>query len=690
MRNYLIVLTFLLHAITASSQRFQRSAVADTTITKSISPSGVILFKAEKNLLVKDLVTQKKGRLGLTANETLRLQKVETSQWGLDYHRYRQYYGGIEIMDADFIVEARHDTATAANGELFHLAKETSATPTLTKEAAIQSALAHCNARQYYWQNAAKEAKANAKGKSYYPDPDLCFFKTSDSTLELCYRMYVYAVQPTLALQYFVNAANGKIEGTRTMMYNCGTHDKKEPAAGNVYTELNCSISAVTTVRDGVKVLYAIYDDTKPGAPYECIDNCTPSELTVDNNDGYVYRSFRGSNWDLSFQNTSLPWDTRGAGIINWSLRACTEYFHGRFGRPGYGPNNAGSDLDAHYPTTFTRDDGSMYGHNAAYGYDPVGDDDLYFGVGAGKSVSDSYITPDIIAHEYQHGITQYRSNLVYEGESGALNESYSDIFGEAVERYIRGTCNFKLGDELTDTASDGTANNSRYRSLINPQDKDALVTKQPDRLFGTSWVNTADLSNDHGGVHTNSGVQNFMFYLLANGGSGYTNNATSHAANDQNIGFSYQVAGLGFDKAIAIAYGSQNLLPSDATFAQARNAWVRAAALLYGECSFEAIQTGKAWNAVGLKPPPANQEQVCTLVFADGFFYTLGSSAKTLESTTYMYVGKSCAAEVIPAGNLLMLKASGEVTFYEGFLAAEGTNLLANNEINECRFALY
>jgi hypothetical protein len=54
------------------------------------------------------------------------------------------------------------------------------------------------------------------------------------------------------------------------------------------------------------------------------------------------------------------------------------------------------------------------------------------------------------------------------------------------------------------------------------------------------------------------------------------------------------------------------------------------------------------------------------------------------------MYVGKSCAAEVIPAGNLLMLKASGEVTFYEGFLAAEGTNLLANNEINECRFALY
>ncbi len=113
---------------------------------------------------------------------------------------------------------------------------------------------------------------------------------------------------------------------------------------------------------------------------------------------------------------------------------------------------------------------------------------------------------------------------------------------------------------------------------------------------MGTYWYSGVD---DNGGVHTNSGVQNFWYYLLSIGKT-----CTNDLSN------AYSVTGIGTDKAAAIAYRSLTVyLTSFSGYSDARDAAIQAATDLYGACSNEVIQTTNAWYAVGVgaKYPVAN-----------------------------------------------------------------------------------
>src|SRR6476469_10549374 len=97
----------------------------------------------------------------------------------------------------------------------------------------------------------------------------------------------------------------------------------------------------------------------------------------------------------------------------------------------------------------------------------------------------------------------------------------------------------------------------------------------QPDTYKGTYWVSTANVTagNDYGGVHTNSGVLNYWFYLLSVGGSG---------TND--LGTSFSVSGITIQKAAKIAYRAERLyLTPNSKYAAARKATMQAAADLFG-----------------------------------------------------------------------------------------------------------
>jgi hypothetical protein len=116
----------------------------------------------------------------------------------------------------------------------------------------------------------------------------------------------------------------------------------------------------------------------------------------------------------------------------------------------------------------------------------------------------------------------------------------------------------------------------------------------QPDTYAGAFWVSPTSLS-DNGGVHVNSGVSNFAYYLLVNGGSG---------VND--LGQSYSVSGIGIAEARAIFYLAQTTyLTSSAKFINARLATENAAAALFGNGSNQKAQLSKAWYAVGVGAPP-------------------------------------------------------------------------------------
>jgi Zn-dependent metalloprotease len=186
----------------------------------------------------------------------------------------------------------------------------------------------------------------------------------------------------------------------------------------------------------------------------------------------------------------------------------------------------------------------------------------------------------DVVSHEITHGVTQETAGLIYESESGALNESFSDIFGTTVEfkkldstaSWIIGASNFKLRD---------MAAPNRYNN--------------PDCYGGLFWTNTKDCipsgNNDYCGVHNNSGVQNFWFYLLSQGGTG---------KND--IGNDYTVVGIGLDKAAKIAYKNlRDYLSFTSNFADARDGSIQAAIDLYGFNSQECQSVMNAWYAVGV-----------------------------------------------------------------------------------------
>ncbi len=108
----------------------------------------------------------------------------------------------------------------------------------------------------------------------------------------------------------------------------------------------------------------------------------------------------------------------------------------------------------------------------------------------------------DVTGHEMAHGIIAFTSGLAYEYESGALNESFADIFGTLVEFYAEGDS----GDWLN--GEDVALAEGAFRSMSNPEQ-----FGQPQRY--SDFV-AKTRNDDHGGVHTNSGIPNYAFYLIA------------------------------------------------------------------------------------------------------------------------------------------------------------------------------
>ncbi len=122
---------------------------------------------------------------------------------------------------------------------------------------------------------------------------------------------------------------------------------------------------------------------------------------------------------------------------------------------------------------------------------------------GAGYPAAD-----DVVAHELTHAVTERESNLIYWGESGAMNEALSDIFGEFVDLTNSGgtdtvAVRWKIGEDLPGGA---------LRSMSDP-----TLFGDPDRRFSANWYTGGE---DNRGVHFNCGIGNKLAYLLTDGGS--------------------------------------------------------------------------------------------------------------------------------------------------------------------------
>lgn len=145
----------------------------------------------------------------------------------------------------------------------------------------------------------------------------------------------------------------------------------------------------------------------------------------------------------------------------------------------------------------------------------------MVFGDGDGEIFNRFTIAIDVVAHELSHGITETEAALIYFEQSGALNESLSDVFGSLVKQYHKqqtaDQADWIIGEGLLAKGINGKG----LRSMSHPGTAydDPLLGKDPQPAHMKDFVKTRE---DNGGVHLNSGIPNRAFYLAATAIGGY------------------------------------------------------------------------------------------------------------------------------------------------------------------------
>ncbi|MFJ3903527.1 M4 family metallopeptidase [Streptomyces sp. NPDC090025] len=204
----------------------------------------------------------------------------------------------------------------------------------------------------------------------------------------------------------------------------------------------------------------------------------------------------------------------------------------------------------------------------------------MVFGDGDGELFLDFTLPVDVIGHELAHGVTQHTANLAYFGQSGALNESVSDVFGSLVKQYALGQtadqADWLIGAGLLGPAVDRAV---ALRSMKEPGTAydDDVLGKDPQPATMDDYVRT---SSDNGGVHINSGIPNHAFYLLAT-----------------------ELGGNAWERAGQIWYDvlTAGTLSEEARFTEFATATATAARARYGDAA-ELAAVLKAWSLVGVR----------------------------------------------------------------------------------------
>ncbi len=348
---------------------------------------------------------------------------------------------------------------------------------------------------------------------------------------------------------------------------------------------------------------------------------------------------------------------------------------HGRNGIDGnYGPGTTTAAANGVSIVASRVHFGS--GYNNAFWYQNM----MSYGDGDGTTFSPLTST-DVCGHEMTHGVTERTANLTYSKESGALNESWSDIMGAMVELYADGgvvtTNTWLIGEDIYTPGTAGDA----LRRMDNPN-----AVGDPDHYSLRLYQGTCTPSNanDQCGVHTNSSISNHAYYLMAAGGT----NRVSGVA----------VTGIGGTDAAKIFYRALTVYMTASTnFAGARTATLNAATDLFGASSAQYNTVATGWCAVGVgtcpggstptptpTPTPTGNELIVNGGFetsaspwvgsGSGYFYTANGSAPH-GGTGYVYFGVNNSVTGSAYQTVsIPTTATGTLTFWLNVTSSETT----------------
>lgn len=249
---------------------------------------------------------------------------------------------------------------------------------------------------------------------------------------------------------------------------------------------------------------------------------------------------------------------------------ATYDLFSEAFGRNSIDNNGMRLDSSVHYQQGY--DNAFWNGQQMVYG---DGDEDLP----EEERLFNRFTSAlDVIGHELTHGVTQFEADLAYWDQSGALNESMSDVFGSLVKQFQRRQSAAEADWIIGEGLLTGNVNGVGIRSMKAPGTAydDPILGKDPQPDHMRDYVTTVE---DNGGVHINSGIPNRAFYATA----------------VELGGFAWEKAGQVWYKALTEKLGARS------TFQDAANLTFEAAGELFGAGSLEqkAVKTG--WAEVGI-----------------------------------------------------------------------------------------
>ncbi|KAA9325017.1 M4 family metallopeptidase [Adhaeribacter soli] len=472
-------------------------------------------------------------------------------QAGFRLVRYQQYHHNVPVTGMVFIAHVKNGEVVSCNGEY----KQMPATPlrtTLSAQDAYREALRIIGAKTYMWQNPAEEQLlkniTNNSAATYYPKAELVYapvsgnFETDDFVP--AYKLDIYATEPLERSIVYLSAATGKLlfkENRLHDAHHVGTVTTRYSGTQTIFTKKSNGLYRLDQDSLGVRI----------------------RTLNMNRQMGYAAAT--------EFTDADNIWANRNtlnddvAGDVHWGAEMTFKYYKTLHNRNSF--DNAGRVM-------------LSYVH-FAQGFNNAFWDGTRMTYGDGDGAFMNPLTSlDVVGHEFTHGVTEYSADLMYFNESGALNESFSDIFGVAIDFNSRGSnANYLIGEDIV-------VGSGALRNMQNPNQ-----FSDPDTYMGKHWKPLN--GPDNGGVHSNSGVQNFWFYLLVNGGQGI---------NDK--GDSYNVPGIGMAKAEKIAYSTLMILTPTSNYADAATMSLVKAELLYGVCSPEAKAVSEAWYAVGVGTP--------------------------------------------------------------------------------------
>ncbi len=655
--------------------------------------NGSFSVNLEKERLTKEnAVAQMSSWFGLSLNHTFQQVSERTDELGITHTNYQQYFKGFLVEGNLVMLHTKNGKLTSINGQVAEF-ENVETTQTIKSEEAITNAKSYLKVTELI-NNYPVETVITRIPSENGITTKLAQKVRIDSynPFTMC---HVYIDATTGSVLNKINLiAHADVPGTGQTMYSgsqsltCDSYSgsyrlrengrKIETYNATNATNLTTSgftgstdFTSTSTTFTGVPMLqsftvsavaqswwYAAFVDQLPDLYIKVKDGSNQTVYTSNyysdqnptltfnnlnvylNNPPYTVEVWDydagssddfGGSYSISTSVGTQNWSGNGnsgnyvitnsghpAVDVHWGMEKTYDFYLNALNRNSYDGNGS---VIKQYVNPLLLNGSAGYPNNASALSSPY--NIMSYGMGDGVNMK-PLVGLDVEGHEFTHLVVGNNGNggLTYQGESGALNESFADIFGTCVEFYSGVNPDWNIGEDVM-------IGQPYMRSMSNPNGG-----QQPDTYNGQYWVNPSS-SQDNGGVHTNSGVQNFWFYLLCQGGSG---------TND--LGNSYSVTGIGITQARQIAY--RNLityLSPNATHLDAYNGSLQAAQDLYGNPSAQYTAVRQAWYAVGIGNDPNNFCSGTTNLTAPSGTITDGSGSANYNNNA------NCKWVIAPAG---------------------------------------